>query len=46
MTVFSGSLEKLVEMLPDSEFAIMESMFANIPNSEHHLLKQEGFYPY
>ena len=43
--LFSGSLEKLVEMLPDSEFAIMESMFANNCHSEHHILKEEGFTP-
>ena len=43
---FSGSLEKLVETLSDSVFAVMESMFADIPHSEHHLLKQKGYYPY
>ena len=41
--LFSGSLEKLVETLPDSEFAILESMFADIPHSEHHLFKQKGY---
>ena len=44
--LFSGSLKKLVETLPDPEFAIMESIFAHIPHSEHRLLKQKGFYPY
>ena len=44
--LFSGSLEKLVETLPDSEIAIIESMFTDIPHIKHHLLKQKGYYPY
>ena len=44
--LFSGSLEQLVETLPDSEFAIMESLLADIPQSDHHLLKEKGYYPY
>ena len=44
--LFNGSLEKLVESLPESEFGIMESMFAHIPAPDRQLLKQKGYYPY
>ena len=44
--LFNGSLEKLLESLPVSEFGIMESMFAHIPGPDRQLLKQKGYYPY
>ena len=44
--LFNGSLEKLAESLPESEFGIMESMFAHIPAPDRQLLKQKGYYPY
>ena len=44
--LFSGSLEKLVETLPDWEFAIMASLFADILHSRNHLFKQKGYYLY
>ena len=44
--LFNGSLEKLVESLPESEFGIMESMFAHIPAPDRQLPKQKGYYPH
>ena len=44
--LFNGSLEKLVESLPESEFGIKKSMFAHISAPDRQHLKQKGCYPY
>ena len=43
---WNSSLEKLVEILPDTHFDIMKAMFPSVSESNAHLLKQKGYYPY
>ena len=40
--VMNKSLEKLVEILPDTHFDIMKAMFSSVFESNAHLLKQKG----
>ena len=40
------SLEKLVEFFPDTHFDIMKAMLPSVSESNAHLLKQKGYYPY
>ena len=44
--MMNSSLEKLVEILPDTHFDIMKAMFPSNSESNAHLLKQKGYYPY
>ena len=42
----NSSLEKLIEILPDTHFDIKKAMFPSVSESNAHLLKQKGYYPY
>ena len=44
--MMKSSLEKLVEILPYTLFDIMKAMFPSVSESNAHLLKQKGYYPY
>ena len=44
--MMNSSLEKLVEILPDTHFDIMKAKFPSVSESNAHLLKQKGYYPY
>ena len=44
--MMNSSLEKLVEISPDTQFDIMKAMFPSVSESNAHLLKQKGYYPY
>ena len=44
--MMNSSLEKLVEILPDTHFDIMKAMFPSVSESNAHLLKQKGYHPY
>ena len=39
--MMNSSLEKLVEILPDTHFGIMKAMFPSVSESNAHLLKQK-----
>ena len=44
--MMNSALEKLTEILPTDQFAILNSMFPGISDSDLELLKQKGHYPY
>ena len=44
--MMNSSLKKLGEILPDTHFDIMKAMFPSVSESNAHLLKQKGYYPY
>ena len=44
--MMNSSLEKLVEILPDTHFDIMKALFPSVSKSNAHLLKQKVYYPF
>ena len=43
--MMNSSLEKLVEIFPDTHFDIMKAMLPSVSESNAHSLKQKGNYP-
>ena len=44
--MMNSSLEKLMKILPDTHFDIIKAIFPSVSESNAHLLKQKGNYPY
>ena len=44
--LMNSSLEKLLEILLENQFAIMKSMFPTVSGENIQLLKKKGYYPY